>query len=104
VTQPAPDDPSPAGPSPVGPSPDAAGLGPSAQPRPVTMRRAPKYRAFVVTGVLVGLVLSLVLIQAFPEDHGYSTSTVLSYLAAVLGLAGGVLGAGLALLVERPRR
>lgn len=73
-------------------------------PREVTMRRAPRYRAFVGTGAIIGVVLAVLLIALFPDDGRFSTASVLGYLAVSLGLVGGLLGGAVAVLVERPHR
>ena len=71
-----------------------------------TLRRAPRYRAFVGTGVVLGVVVALLLTTVFPDDGRFSTASVLGYLAVILALVGGLLGAVVALAVEaaaRPR-
>ncbi|MGZ4612274.1 MAG: hypothetical protein ACXV1K_03750 [Kineosporiaceae bacterium] len=87
----------PSRPDPPAPDPPA--------PVQVRIRRAPKYRSFVlagaVLGVLAGVVTSMVLGDA---ESRFSPSTVTGYLAAIGLLIGGLLGAAVAVLVERPRR
>jgi prolipoprotein diacylglyceryltransferase len=81
--------------------------GPTAadEPRQVSLRRAPRYRAFVVSGLLVGLLAAGVLYVLFPGGVGeFSARAVFGYVAAGLGLVGGVLGGLAAVLVERPHR
>jgi hypothetical protein len=85
-----------------GPQPAAE---PQAEPQQVSLRRAPRYRAFVVSGLVVGLLVSLALSVLFPGGVGeFSGRAVFGYLAAGLGLVGGVLGGLAAVVVERPRR
>jgi hypothetical protein len=67
------------------------------------LRRAPRYRAFVLTGVLLGVLIAVVATLSFPVTGDYSLRTVLGYAAAVLALVGGLLGAAAAVLVERGR-
>jgi hypothetical protein len=71
----------------------------------VTIRRAPRYRAFVLAGAILGLVggavTSLVLGGG---DGALSPTTVTGYVGAIGLLVGGLLGAAVAVLVERPRR
>ena len=74
------------------------------EPRRVRLRRAPRYRAFVFTGVLAGLVIALVLSAVTADSVQPTNRSVLVYLVLILALVGGVIGGGLALLVERPRR
>lgn len=73
-------------------------------PRQVTLRRAPRYRAFVLTGLVVGVAIALLLTRIFRETGEFSTRAVLGYLAVGLGLLGAVLGGLVAVLIERPRR
>ena len=73
-------------------------------PRQVRFRRAPRYRAFVVTGVLVGVVAALVIARLGPSSASYSTGTTAGYLVVVLGLIGAVLGGAVAVLAERRSR
>ena len=77
---------------------------PGRAPQRVLLRRAPRYRAFVSTGVLAGLAVALVLSRFSPSGTGFSGGSTLGYLAMVLALLGAVLGAAVAVLVERPRR
>ena len=69
-----------------------------------TLRRAPRYRAFVGTGAALGVVLALLLTTYFPDDGRFSTASVLGYLAVILALVGGLLGAVAALVVEAAAR
>jgi hypothetical protein len=74
------------------------------EPRQVRLRRAPRYRAFVLTGVMAGVLVALVVSRLTADAPEFSSGSILGYLAVILGLIGGVLGAGVAILVERPRR
>jgi hypothetical protein len=82
------------------------------RPPSATLRRAPRYRAFIGTGVVIGAVLGVVLTVAVPgvvltvavPDNGrFSTGAVLGYLAVSLGLLGGLLGAAAAVVADRRR-
>jgi len=75
-----------------------------ADPQQVTMRRAPRYRAFIGTGAVVGAVFAVVLVGVFPDDGHFSTGAVLGYLGVALALLGALLGGAVAVLLERPRR
>ncbi len=71
---------------------------------PVRLRRAARYRAFTVTGALLGAALGVAAALAFgTADAGFSMTTLVGYLAAIGMLVGGVLGAGVGLLAERRR-
>jgi hypothetical protein len=74
-------------------------------PRPVVLRRAPRYRAFLLTGAGIGAVLGIVLTTVVPDRGGqFSTGTVLGYLAAVLALVGALVGGAVAVVLERRDR
>ncbi|MFN8075767.1 MAG: hypothetical protein U0Q15_10145 [Kineosporiaceae bacterium] len=67
-------------------------------------RRAPRYRPFVITGFVVGAVVGAVLALVGPELPKYSTGTQVGYLAMFFGLLGGIVGAAVAVVVERRSR
>jgi hypothetical protein len=73
------------------------------EPREYTHRRAPKYGSFIFTGVVVGaLVTTLLYWRLTPGDRGQlHLDGVVGYLGFTLVIIGGVLGAALALLIER---
>jgi hypothetical protein len=74
-----------------------------AGPRPVSLRRAPRYRAFVGTGAVIGVVFAVLLTGLFPDGGRYSAVAVMGYLAAALALVGGLVGGAAAVLLERRR-
>ncbi len=99
-------DPAPATPRPApGPAPTAR---PAAAPDPagLRLRRAPKYRAFMLTGVVLGVLVALLVVALAPDSGDGNGRSVLGYLAVSLGAFGALLGGATALLVERrrPRR
>lgn len=66
----------------------------SPQPRrqlPGTVRPAPRFSAFLVTGAFVGLLIGFLLSVIGPVDSRYGVSAVLGFL--------GLIGAGLGMLV-----
>jgi hypothetical protein len=69
--------------------------------QPATVRRAPRYRAFIGTGVVLGAVLGVVATMVFPDDGHFSTGAVAGYLSVTLGLLGGLLGGVAAVVAER---
>lgn len=66
---------------------------------PAAVRRAPRFRAFLWTGALVGLVLGLVVgLIVFPSrDRGWTLAIFVTELAA----AGVLIGAVVAVLLDR---
>ena len=66
-------------------------------------RRAPRYGSFVATGAIVGVVLGLALSLTRPASGDFSQNSVIGYVAATLGLLGALLGAGVAVLLDRRR-
>ena len=72
--------------------------------RELRLRRAPRYRAFVITGAALAVLVAAVSTVALPVTGKYSAGSVFGYLAVSLGLFGALLGAAAAVLVERPRR
>ena len=81
-----------------------AGAEPAAPVR-VSLRRAPRYRSFTLTGAVAGVRAGLVVSLVFGTTDGRFTSRALAgYLAAIGLLIGAVLGAGAGLLAERRRR
>src|SRR5690606_37634449 len=69
--------------------------------RTATVRRAPKWSAFIVVGMLLGLVVTIAVTTAFPADPMVGmTTTVL--VVGIFGVAGGAaLGAIAALIADR---
>jgi hypothetical protein len=77
----------------------------SASATRIRLRRAPRYRAFVGTGTLLGLVAAALLVIARPVHEGSTPRTVFVYFALGLSLIGALVGAAAAILLERrPRR
>lgn len=71
---------------------------------PATLRRAPRYRAFVVAGAVLGLIVALVLVLVGVGRTEAGTGVVLGFVGAVLALTGAALGAVVAVLVDRRSR
>jgi hypothetical protein len=68
----------------------------------VRIRRAPRYRAFVLAGAILGLVAGAVASIVLGDGPGaFSPSTVTGYVGVIGLLVGGLLGAAVAVLVER---
>lgn len=67
----------------------------------VTVRRAPRYPAFILAGVAAGVLVALVLTFAFPENADYDRGQVFGFLLLWAGAIGAAVGGVVALLVDR---
>ena len=74
-----------------------------AQPDPPVRRRSPRYLRFLVTGGLVGVLVSLVLTVARSGQVEQPLDLFL-YLGLLLGAIGGLLGGLVAVVLESRRR
>ncbi len=74
------------------------------EPRTVSVRRAPRYGAFIGVGVIVGIIVSVALTTAFPADPDVGMWATVAYVS-LYGIAGGILlGAVAALIADRVSR
>ncbi len=67
----------------------------------VSIRRAPRFSAFIVIGALVGLLVTLVLTSLFPADPAVGFSATFGYFALFGVPIGAALGALLAIVLDR---
>jgi uncharacterized membrane protein len=67
----------------------------------VSVRRSPRYFRFMLTGAVVFAVVALILTFAFPSNPTYDRGTVFGFLLAVCAVVGVVVGAVVALLLDR---
>lgn len=67
----------------------------------VTIRRAPKFSAFIVVGALVGFLATLTLTSLFPTDPDVGFGASLGYFSLFGVPLGAVIGAAIALLFDR---
>jgi len=86
----------------------AAGVAPDPDPErleliaaPAVLRRAPKFGAFVRTGVLTGAVVGIVLAGLVRAPSGGNRSAAIVFTAFGLACLGALLGAGAAVLADR---
>jgi hypothetical protein len=82
--------------------------GPDADPEStafvqVTRRRAPRYRSFVLTGIGLAALVSLVVAVVSSPADGYSQRQLFGFLLVSLGVVGAIVGGLVAVLVERRR-
>lgn len=70
----------------------------------VKIRRAPKIGAFLVVGGLIGMLTTLVLTSLFPSDPNVGFIALFAYFCLFGIPAGVVLGALLALILDRISR
>ena len=67
----------------------------------VTVRRAPKFPAFMVVGGAVGVLVTLILTSLFPVDPSVGFAALFGYFALYGVTIGVVLGAVLAIILDR---
>lgn len=67
----------------------------------VTVRRAPRYPAFILAGVALGVLVALALTFAFPENAEFDRGQVFGFLLLWTGAIGAAIGGVVALLVDR---
>src|SRR6478752_9180063 len=72
-----------------------------AERREVTVRRAPKYVPFLVVGALLGVIAAAVVAYGVPGDTTFDPGAVFGFFLVMFAAAGAILGAGLALLLDR---
>lgn len=68
--------------------------------RQVTVRRAPKFAAFMGLGALIGFIAALIIAYTGPADPTLTRESVLGFFTVVLALPGLLLGALVALLLD----
>ncbi|WP_144268093.1 hypothetical protein [Demequina sp. NBRC 110055] len=68
---------------------------------PASVRRAPKFAAFIATGVIVGGVLGLILGLVLPNSTGVGRGTVALLVASGFIVLGVVVGGVVAVLLDR---
>jgi hypothetical protein len=67
----------------------------------VTVRRAPRYPAFIGLGIVLGALVALVLTFAYPDSGEYDRGQVFGFLLLWFGAAGAALGGIAALIIDR---
>ena len=69
--------------------------------QPGKIRRTPRFRAFLATGGLVGLLIGVFLSVTGPADTRYDASAVLGFLGLICAGLGVLAGGIIAVLVDR---
>ena len=67
----------------------------------VKIRRAPKFGAFLAVGAVVGFIVTLILTSLFPTDPSVGLPATVAYFSLYGVSAGLVLGALVALILDR---
>jgi uncharacterized membrane protein HdeD (DUF308 family) len=67
----------------------------------VVVRRSPKFLAFMLAGIIVGIVAALILTFAFPNDSEFTLTQIFGFMMLITGSIGGTLGLVFALIVDR---
>lgn len=65
------------------------------------VRRAPRYKAFVLTGLVLGALVGMVTVLLGPAPRAVSTELLLLFLGGAGGLLGVGVGAVVALVLDR---
>lgn len=72
--------------------------------REVVVRRAPSVIAFLVTGLVIGLIVAVLSTVLGPGDQKYTPGAIFGMMAVIFGTAGAVLGALVGLIADRISR
>ena len=67
----------------------------------VTVRRSPKFLAFMIAGIIVGIVAALILTFTLPNDSEFTLTQIFGFMLLITGTLGGTLGLIFALIVDR---
>ncbi|GAA4986896.1 hypothetical protein [Kineococcus glutinatus] len=96
-------DPAPEEPAPGATPGEPGRAAPAPDGRRVLLRRAPRYRALVLTGMLAGVLLAAAASLLGRPSDGFGRAALLGYLAATQGLVGGLVGGVVGGVLERGR-
>lgn len=71
------------------------------EPRKLNVRRAPKYVPFLIAGALVGVVAAAIFTSMAPPSEQFTTSSIFGFFTVLLLVPGVILGAALALILDK---
>mgnify|MGYP003945942375 CR=1 FL=1 len=69
-----------------------------------TVRRAPKFGAFIAVGGLIGFLVTAIVTMQFPADPAIGMTALVAYFSIFGVSAGAAIGALLALVIDRRSR
>ena len=98
---PAPISPAPIGPEPIGPEPTSAEPEGTVSEVEVSIRRAPRYPTFLILGAGLGAVVTFILTASFRADPAVGFGALFGYFAIYGVPTGALLGAVVALILDR---
>lgn len=67
----------------------------------VTVRRSPKFLAFMVAGIILGIVAALILTFSLPNESEFTLTQIFGFMLLITASIGGTLGLVFALIVDR---
>jgi hypothetical protein len=71
--------------------------------RPPSGRPQPRYGRFIGTGAVLGFVVAAIVAVFAPRSERYESSDVLFYVGVLTVMIGGLIGGGVAVLVDLSR-
>jgi hypothetical protein len=80
---------------------DSNSSAPAPTTHDVVVRRSPRYVRFIVVGVILAILITLVLTFVFPEQPNYSRAQVFGFVGVILVTLFIGLSAGIAVIVDR---
>lgn len=98
---PAPIGPAPIGPEPISPEPTSAEPEGTVSEVEVSIRRAPRYPTFLILGAGLGAVVTFILTASFRADPAVGFGALFGYFAIYGVPTGALLGAVVALILDR---
>lgn len=72
--------------------------------REVVVRRAPSVIAFLIAGLVIGLIVAAVSTFLGPADQKYTAGAIFGMMAVIFGTLGAILGAVVGLVIDRISR